>query len=96
MTLTRRKFLQICAGSVAAAGASSILTPQVVQALKQEAEDLLKAYREANRNKKAVWKLREKRRVEHETVVARRGDEAAGDLAAARLTEEKRLRQGEA
>jgi hydrogenase small subunit len=36
MTLTRRKFLQICAGSVAAAGASSILTPQVVQALKQK------------------------------------------------------------
>ena len=37
MSLTRRKFLQICAGSAAAAGASSILCPQVVQALKEKA-----------------------------------------------------------
>jgi len=37
MTLTRRKFLQICAGSAAAAGASSIVCPQVVQALKEKA-----------------------------------------------------------
>lgn len=37
MTLTRRKFLQICAGSAAAYGTSSILTPQVVQALKENA-----------------------------------------------------------
>lgn len=37
MTLTRRKFLQICAGSAAAAGASTILCPQVVQALKEKA-----------------------------------------------------------
>lgn len=37
MKLTRRKFLQICAGSAAAYGASTILTPQVVQALKEKA-----------------------------------------------------------
>jgi hydrogenase small subunit len=34
MKLTRRKFLKICAGSAAAYGTSSILTPQVVEALK--------------------------------------------------------------
>ena len=37
MKLTRRKFLQICAGSAAAYGASTILTPQVVVALKEKA-----------------------------------------------------------
>jgi len=37
MKLTRRKFLQICAGSAAAYGTSSVLTPQVVHALKQKA-----------------------------------------------------------
>lgn len=37
MKLTRRKFLQICAGSAAAYGASRILTPQVVEALKVNA-----------------------------------------------------------
>ena len=37
MKLTRRKFLQLCAGSAAGYGVSSVLTPEVVQALKQKA-----------------------------------------------------------
>ena len=63
--------------------------------LEEKATLLLETYREANQRKKAVSELRERLRLEREMVAARRGEEAAGDLAATSMVREHENREGE-
>ena len=60
-----------------------------LEALQSEAAALLEDYREAKGRRDAVLRLRDRRCAEREERILRRAEEAAGDVAAARITRER-------
>jgi flagellar biosynthesis chaperone FliJ len=67
-----------------------------LESLRKDARQLIDRFRTANQKRKAVGELREKQKVERETNLERRLEEAAGDLAATRLLAENRRREVDA